>query len=114
MPQVLLRFMGIRSENELGRSRRVAIIWVVISMAAAVFIGVVGRSVAGLDYLSNNDAENIFIDAATILPAADARGLRLRGRAGRGDLVLRFVSADRSQRRQPEPVSQRVQEGRDG
>ena len=32
---------------------------------AAVFIGVVGRSVAGLDYLSNNDAENIFIDAAT-------------------------------------------------
>ena len=34
-------------------------------MAAAVFIGVVGRSVAGLDYLSNNDAENIFIDAAT-------------------------------------------------
>ena len=65
MPQVLLRFMGIRSEHELGRSRRVAIIWVVISMAAAVFIGVVGRSVAGLDYLSNNDAENIFIDAAT-------------------------------------------------
>ena len=56
MPQVLLRFMGIRSEHELGRSRRVAIIWVVISMAAAVFIGVVGRSVAGLDYLSNNDA----------------------------------------------------------
>lgn len=39
MPQVLLRFMGIRSEHELGRSRRVAIIWVVISMAAAVFIG---------------------------------------------------------------------------
>ena len=30
-----------------------------------MFIGVVGRSVAGLDYLSNNDAENIFIDAAT-------------------------------------------------
>lgn len=78
MPQVLLRFMGIRSEHELGRSRRVAIIWVVISMAAAVFIGVVGRSVAGLDYLSNNDAENIFIDAATsylppILAASPAR-----------------------------------------
>ena len=65
MPQVLRRCMGFRSEHELGRSRRVAIIWVVISMAAAVFIGVVGRSVAGLDYLSNNDAENIFIDAAT-------------------------------------------------
>ena len=65
MPQVLLRFMGIRSEDELGRSRRVAIVWVCISMAAAVFIGVVGRSVPGLDYLSNAAAENVFIDAAT-------------------------------------------------
>ena len=103
MPQVLLRFMGIRSEHELGRSRRVAIIWVVISMAAAVFIGVVGRSVAGLDYLSNNDAENIFIDAATSY---------LRGRPGRGYLVLRFLSADLGQRRQPEPLPRRIQEGR--
>ena len=65
MPQVLLRFMGIRSEDELGRSRRVAIVWVCVSMAAAVFIGVVGRSVPGLDYLSNAAAENVFIDAAT-------------------------------------------------
>ncbi len=45
MPQVLLRFMGIRSEKELKLSRRVAIVWVVISMAAAVFIGIVGRSI---------------------------------------------------------------------
>lgn len=65
MPQVLLRFMGIRSEGELSRSRRVAIIWVVISMIAAVFIGIAARSVTGLDYLSNSDAENVFIDSAT-------------------------------------------------
>ena len=65
MPQVLLRFMGIRSEGELTRSRRVAMIWVVISMAAAILIGVVGRSVLGISYLSNAQAENIFIDVAT-------------------------------------------------
>ncbi len=65
MPQVLLRFMGIRNPNELTRSRRVACIWLFISMSAAVFIGVVGRSVSGLEYLSNADAENIFIDTAT-------------------------------------------------
>ncbi len=65
MPQVLLRFMGIRSPKELTRSRRVACIWLFISMSAAVFIGVVGRSVPGLEYLSNADAENIFIDTAT-------------------------------------------------
>ncbi len=65
MPQVLLRFMGIRNPKELTRSRRVATIWLFISMSAAVFIGVVGRSVQGLEYLSNADAENIFIDTAT-------------------------------------------------
>ena len=80
--------MGIRSEHELGRSRRVAIIWVVISMAAAVFIGVVGRSVAGLDYLSNNDAENIFIDAASFRLTTDPCRLCLRRRAGCCDFFL--------------------------
>lgn len=89
MPQVLLRFMGIRSEGELTLSRRVAIIWVVISMAAAVFIGVVGRSVAGLDYLSNSDAENIFIDAATtFLPPV------LAGFACAGVLAASISSSD--------------------
>ena len=33
MPQVLLRFMGIRSEKELTRSRRVACIWLFIARA---------------------------------------------------------------------------------
>lgn len=89
MPQVLLRFMGIRSEGELGRSRRVAIIWVVISMTAAVFIGIVGRSVAGLDYLSNADAENVFIDAATsFLPPI------LAGFACAGVLAASISSSD--------------------
>ena len=89
MPQVLLRFMGIRSEKELGRSRRVAIIWVTISMAAAVLIGVVGRSVSGLDYLTNSDAENIFIDAATMyLPPL------LAGFACAGVLAAAMASSD--------------------
>ena len=89
MPQVLLRFMGIRSEKELGRSRRVAIIWVTIAMAAAIMIGIIGRSVAGLDYLSNSDAENVFIDAATtFLPPV------LAGFACAGVLAASISSSD--------------------
>lgn len=89
MPQVLLRFMGIRSEKELKLSRRVAIVWVVISMAAAVFIGIVGRSIAGLDYLSNSDAENIFVDAAIMfLPPV------LAGFACAGVLAAAISSSD--------------------
>ena len=64
MPQVLLRFMGIRDEKELTRSRRVACVWLFIAMGAALFIGIVGRSVSGIAYLSNAEAENIFIDTA--------------------------------------------------
>ena len=89
MPQVLLRFMGIRSEGELTRSRRVACIWLFISMGAAVFIGIVGRSVAGLEYLSNAQAENIFIDTATaFLPPL------LAGLACAGILAASISSSD--------------------
>ena len=38
MPHILLRFMAIEDENKLKLSRRVESIWVVISMAVAIFI----------------------------------------------------------------------------
>ena len=65
MPQVLLRFMAIRKEEELSRSRRIAMIWVVISLAVAVFIGIVGRQVFPVAHLTKSAAENIFITLAT-------------------------------------------------
>ena len=70
MPQVLLRFMAIRKEDELKRSRRIAMIWVVISLAVAVFIGIVGRQLYPTVHLTSTDAESIFITLATSsLPA---------------------------------------------
>ena len=65
MPQVLLRFMAIRKEKELKTSRRIAMVWVVISLAVAVFIGIVGRQVFPIEHLTAGDAENIFITLAT-------------------------------------------------
>ncbi len=70
MPQVLLRFMAIRKEDELKRSRRIAMVWVVISLGVAVFIGIVGRQLYPTVHLNATDAENIFITLATSsLPA---------------------------------------------
>ncbi len=70
MPQVLLRFMAIRKEDELKRSRRIAMIWVIISLAVAVFIGIVGRQLFPVEHLTKSSAENIFITLATSsLPA---------------------------------------------
>ena len=65
MPQVLLRFMAIRKEDELKRSRRIATVWVLISLAVAVFIGIVGRQLFPTAHLTKPGAENIFITMAT-------------------------------------------------
>ena len=65
MPQVLLRFMAIRREDELKMSRRIAMVWVVISLGVAVFIGIMGRALYPTEHLTASAAENIFITLAT-------------------------------------------------
>lgn len=70
MPQVLVRFMGIRSEEEVKTSRRIAIVWVVISMATAIMIGIVGRALMPTELLTQSSAESIFIVLSqTLLPS---------------------------------------------
>ena len=44
MPHVLLRFMAISDTKKLKTSRRIATVWVFISMAVAILIGVVGAA----------------------------------------------------------------------
>ena len=65
MPQVLLRFMAIRKEKELKSSRRIAMVWVVISLAVAVFVGLVGRQLFPMEHLTKSSAEGIFITLST-------------------------------------------------
>ena len=79
MPQVLLRFMAIRKEEELKRSRRIAMIWVIISLTVAVFIGIVGRQLFPIQHLTSAAAENIFITLATSSLPAILAGFVLAG-----------------------------------
>lgn len=71
MPHILLRFMAIEDHNKLKISRRVATVWVVISMGVAILIGVIGYSlmVGGVvpAYESASAAETIIVDVAGIL-----------------------------------------------
>jgi len=53
MPHILLRFMGIENDEKLKLSRRVASVWVVISMAAAVCIGIVGLGMSHAGAIGN-------------------------------------------------------------
>ncbi len=72
MPQVLLRFMAIRKASELKKSRRIATVWVVISLFAAVAIGIVGRALlpSAETLLTKGGAENVFVlMSESLLPA---------------------------------------------
>ena len=66
VPQVLLRFMAIRKSSELKMSRRIATVWVLISLTAAVFIGVLGRFILPTDaaLATQSGAENVFAHLA--------------------------------------------------
>ncbi len=79
MPQVLLRFMAIRSDKELTLARRVAQVWVMISLTAAIIIGIVGRALYPIAYTDNATAENIFILMTTSLLPALLAGLVCAG-----------------------------------
>ncbi len=79
MPQVLLRFMAIRKESELTSSRRIAIVWVVISLSVAVFIGIVGRALYPTALSTAAAAENVFILLSTNLLPPLLAGLIMSG-----------------------------------
>ncbi|MFA7636196.1 MAG: sodium/proline symporter PutP [Monoglobales bacterium] len=69
MPQVLLRFIAIRKSEELKMSRRIATVWVLISLGAAVCIGLIGRVLypTAPELLTKPGAENIFIVMSSTL-----------------------------------------------
>jgi len=70
MPHILLRFMAIGDEKKLAFSRRIAVTWVVISLAVAVLIGVVGHAMSMnglLPMLAGADSETIIIRMSELL-----------------------------------------------
>lgn len=88
MPHILLRFMAIKEESKLKHSRRIATIWVIVSMAAAILIGIIGNqlvqngSIAA--FSSTMESETILVVIAKLMSnngvlAAIIAGLILAG-----------------------------------
>lgn len=68
MPHILLRFMAIESDKKIKTSRRIATVWVVISMGIAVFIGVVGSGMVANNRMGAlADKETIIVEIANLL-----------------------------------------------
>lgn len=74
MPHILVRFMGIHDPKKLKVSRRIGSIWVVISMAIACVIGVIGFGAvtkgafgSGFAFANANEAETIIVKFSNLL-----------------------------------------------
>ena len=48
-PQIFVRFLALRSENEISRGAAVALTWTLLAEVGAVFIGMLGRHIFGQD-----------------------------------------------------------------
>lgn len=62
MPHILVRFMAVKNEKELKKSKSVAIIWVFLSLVLACVIGIVGRAYLLPDVLTGGEEEKVFIN----------------------------------------------------
>lgn len=75
-PHILVRFMAIRSPDQIRGARHIAMIWVAVSLSAAVAVGIVGRAYLS-PALEGSDAEKVFILMVSQLFPALAAGVLL-------------------------------------
>ena len=97
MPHILLRFMAIDNENKLKLSRRVASVWVVISLAVAVFIGIIGSAVTkagNIPLLSGSASETLIVEIATLLSTYGPLAAILTGIVLAGILASTMSTSD--------------------
>ena len=71
MPHVLIHFMATKDEKMIKTSRRIASIWVVVSLGVAVIIGIVGFGMIKVgaieSFANSSDAESILVRAAALM-----------------------------------------------
>lgn len=75
-PHILARFMAIEAPHQIPAARRIAMTWVLVSLTAAVFVGLVGRAyVPGLE--AAQEQETVFIQLVTALFPSVVAGVLL-------------------------------------
>ena len=77
MPHILVRFMSIEKPSMVKKSATVAIIWVVITLLAAVLIAYFGRMLIGAELLAAGNQKLVFIELARDLFPGFVAGLLL-------------------------------------
>ena len=98
MPHILLRFMAIRDERRIATSRRIATVWVFISMFVAIALGLIGYSAAKLGaiplFTTTSAAESTIIELANVLASHGAFAALVAGVVLAGILACTMSTAD--------------------
>ena len=95
MPHILLRFMAIEDHNKIKLSRRIATIWVVISMAVSVFIGVIGNAMTKAGVLPTlKDPETIILVVSDLISKHGVLATIIAGLILAGILAATMSTAD--------------------
>ncbi|MDD2955116.1 MAG: sodium/proline symporter [Oscillospiraceae bacterium] len=114
MPHILLRFMAIEDDRKLKTSRRVASIWVVISMAVGVLIGVVGLAMSragAIAVLEGTASETIIVRIADLLSQYGFGAALIAGLILAGILASTMSTADSQLLAASSSVSQNLLSG---
>lgn len=109
MPHILLRFMAIEDPEKIKLSRRVATIWVVISMAVSIFIGVAGNAMVKEGVIDSlKDPERIIIKIATLISKHGVIAALVAGVILAGILAATMSTADSQLLAASSSVSQNI------
>lgn len=109
MPHILLRFMAIENKDKLKVSRRIASVWVVISMTAAIVIGVIGCALVKFNVVTDlADSERIIISMAGLLSKHGAFFAIVAGVILAGILAATMSTADSQLLAASSSVSQNI------
>ena len=114
MPHILLRFMAIGDAKKLKLSRRIASIWVVISLSVAIFIGILGYSMTKVGTIpvlgSSSSAETIIVKIADKLSTHGLLAAIIAGLILAGILAATMSTADSQLLAAASAISQNIAE----
>lgn len=98
MPHILLRFMAIGDDRKIKTSRRIATVWVVISMAIAVLIGIIGYAMSRNGnielFQSSSAAETVVVKISGLMSTYGAGAALLAGVILAGILASTMSTSD--------------------
>ena len=75
-PQIFVRFLALRDENEIGKGAGVAIVWTLLADSGAVLIGMIGRALltdggTSMESVLGEGGEDVLVEMVnTLMPAA--------------------------------------------